>query len=138
MRPATRRKGEGNRLAAGMLALLAVTAFGCGDDATSGEPSPKVTVVLDDGRYHPARVRIRPGSRVTFVNRSPDINTAETDGVGSFEYDRTKLDRQNRFDIHVLRHGEAESVEFDTPGRYEFHSSLDPGMRGVVEVGGDP
>jgi plastocyanin len=125
------------RLAAA-LALLGAAGAGCGDADVppSALGSPKVTVALEDGHYDPARVRIEPGTRVTFVGRSPAIHTAETDGVAAFETDLAKLDRQNRFDTHIIRRGEAESVEFDTPGRYRFHSSLDSEMRGVIEVVG--
>jgi plastocyanin len=116
-----------------------MAATGCGGGSTADSPanvqaSPKATVVLTDGAYRPARVRVEAGSRVTFVNRSTSPNTAETDGVGFFEYDRRKLDRQNRFDLHIFQPGEAESVELDTPGTYRFHSSLDSEMKGVIEV----
>lgn len=117
--------------------LAALAAAGCGADPGAGqraEPTPKATVVMDDGAYRPSRVTIPVGGRVTWVNGGSEAHTAETDGVGFFEYDRAKLDRRNRFDIHTLQPGEAESVEFDTPGTYRFHSSFDEGMRGSVEV----
>jgi plastocyanin len=122
-----------------VMAVLALGAAvsGCGGNATSSADAvatPKATVAFSDGRYVPARVRIEVGSRVTFVNRDLQPNTAETDGVDFFEYDRAKLDRQNRFDVHTVQQGEAESVEFDTPGTYRFHSSLNRDMDGVIEV----
>jgi plastocyanin len=128
------RSAGAARLAAGavLLALLA----GCGGDpggAAEVRASPKVTVVVTDSAYVPAKVRISVGSRVTFVGRSGP-NTAETAGVGFFELDREKLDRQNEFDVHVVQPGEAESVEFDTPGVYRYLSSLNSEMKGVIEV----
>jgi plastocyanin len=118
--------------------LVAAALAGCGGgDAPSPagfDPSPKETVVFADGAYVPRTVRLEAGGRVTFFNRSTTPNTAETGGVGFFEYDREKLDRQNRFDIHTLQPGEAESVELDTPGTYRFHSSFDEEMKGTIEV----
>jgi len=125
------------RLAPCAIACLALVAPGCGGDPDTphdAEASPKATVVMTGTAYSPAKVRIAVGSRVTWVNRSRQPNTAETDGVGFFEMDRTLLDRRNQFDIHTVQRGEAESVEFDTPGTYEYHSSLDSEMKGVVEV----
>jgi len=120
-----------------MLAAL-VPLAGCGGSGADGpanvQATPKATVVLTDGAYRPARVRIGVGSRVTFVNRSEVPNTAETGGIDTLEADRAALDRQNRFDLHTFRQGEAESVAFDTPGTYRFHSSLNSRMKGVVEV----
>jgi plastocyanin len=126
------------RLTAATVAALALTPLsGCGGDTASpadAEPTPKATVVFADDAYVPATVRVAPGSRVTFFNGSATANTAETDGVGFFEFDREKLDRQNLFDIHTLQPGEAESVELDTPGTYRYGSSLDDEMKGVIEV----
>ena len=118
-----------------VVAALVASLAGCGSESlpADAEPIPKVTVALTDGAYVPSRVRIPVGSRVTFVGRS-GVNTAETDGVGFFEFDRLELDRKNLFDIHTVQTGEAESVEFDTPGIYRYHSSLDSEMEGVVEV----
>jgi plastocyanin len=120
----------------GLVVLAGLTATDDGGGPAEAAPSNKTTVVLKAGAYHPARVRIRPGSRVTFVNRSRSMNTAETHGVGFFEYDRKSLDARNEFDIHTLVQGEAESVEFDTPGVYRYRSSLDTEMKGRVEVVG--
>jgi plastocyanin len=123
--------------AAGCAVLLAAIVAGCGssdEGPTNAEPSPKATVVMTDGAYRPARVRVEVGSRVTWVNRHDEGNTAETGGAGFFEFDVEKLDARNVFDIHTVQQGEAESVEFDTPGKYTYYSSLDSRMKGVVEV----
>ncbi|HEX2161174.1 MAG TPA: cupredoxin domain-containing protein [Thermoleophilaceae bacterium] len=123
-------------IAAAALAGLALAASGCAGAETPAQLTapPKATVVFGDGAYRPAHVRIPVGGRVTFVNPTTELNTAETGGIDTFELDRARLDRQERFDTHVLRTGEAESVEFDTPGTYEFHSSLDSRMKGSVTV----
>ncbi|HEX2070751.1 MAG TPA: cupredoxin domain-containing protein [Thermoleophilaceae bacterium] len=117
--------------------LIVLATSGCGGDhsnpaeATAG---PKTTVVVGNGAYRPAHVQVPVGGRVTFVGGSSELNTAETGGVGPFELDSEKLDRQNRFDTHIVQRGEALSVEFDTPGTYKFHSSLNYGMKGTVTV----
>lgn len=116
-----------------MLTLLSGCGGG-GDVPAEAQASPKATVVMTHGAYEPAKVRISVGSRVTFVGAAGAINTAETDGVGFFEHDRRLLDRQNEFDVHTVLPGEAESVEFDTPGVYRYGSSLDSEMKGTIEV----
>jgi plastocyanin len=126
------------RPAALLASVIALALSGCGgsddDSPAAVQASPKATVVLTAAAYHPPRVRIKVGNRVTFVNRVVQPNTAETEGVGFFEYDRRVHDRKNVFDVHTLQQGEAESVEFDTPGVYRYFSSLDNEMRGVIEV----
>lgn len=119
------------------LALSALAAAGCGADPSPGDarPAPKVTVVMSRGSYHPPHVRIEAGTRVTWFNRDMDSVTAETWGVGFFDVDRRDYGVKRRFDIHTIQRGEAESVLFQTPGTYRYHSSYDEdGMRGVVEV----
>lgn len=123
-------------LAAGLVTLSLVLSS-CGGDENSpvsAEPTPKVTVVATDEGYEPALVKIEPGTRVTWVSTSSNGVTVETPGVGFFDYDRTRHDRLNIFDLHTLNEGEAESVEFDAPGRYVYHSSYDSSKKGVVEV----
>lgn len=121
-----------------ILAVGGLTMTGCGHSSFGGDGDPRTTakalVVLGSDDYRPPRVRIDVGSRVTFFNDSPVANTAETKGVGFFDVDRDQQDRDNEFDVHTLQPGEAESVEFDTPGTYRYHSSFDFAMRGVVEV----
>jgi plastocyanin len=117
--------------------LLALALTGCGDDgdgAANAQPTPKATVVMTEDGYQPKRVRVEVGSRVTWVNRDAAAVTAQTDGVGFFDYNRTAHDRRNVFDLHTLQVGEAESVEFDTPGTYKYYSSFNTAMRGVIEV----
>lgn len=133
----------GRPAVAATAAALLVAWSGCGgadgDSSANAEASPKATVVMVDGAYEPRRVRIPVGGRVTFVNRVPNANTAETDNAaGFFESDRQALDRKNLFDIHTVQRGEAESVEFDTPGVYRYHSSLDERMKGAIEVVAPP
>lgn len=120
--------------------LTAVLAAGCAGDGSPAEgvakPAPKRTIVLENSTYHPPVVRVRAGSRVTWINGGDTPHTAETDGVGFFDYDRTEHRAQGLFDLHTLQPGEAESVLFTRPGRYDYHSSLDTTMTGTVIVTG--
>ena len=122
-------------VAACALAGLPLLA-GCADqpDPGAANASPKKTVVIRDGAYRPAVVRVGVGDRVTWVNRDAAVATVETGGVGFFDYDRQDHDRRNVFDLYSLSIGEAESVRFDTPGRYRYHSSFDADMTGYVTV----
>lgn len=119
------------------MAVLAASTAGCASDrdaAASADPAPKRTVTVQGDAYVPATVHIRTGGRVTWVNRDAEVVTVETDGVGFFEYDRDKLRRQRKLDLHTLSVGEAESIAFDAPGRYRYHSSYDETMQGTVIV----
>jgi plastocyanin len=118
------------------LSLPVLALSSCGGDSNTpanAQPSPKVTVEMLEESYRPATVRIPVGGRVTWVSGGDASNTAETGGAASFETDRNKLDRLNVFDIHTIQPAEAESVEFDTPGRYRYGSSFSDAL-GVVEV----
>jgi plastocyanin len=124
-------------LAIACLGLLALAAPGCGGDdasAIDAEPTPKVTVVMKDGDYHPDNLTIPRGTRVTWVNASKAPQTAETPGAGFYEVDRRKLASQGKFDIHTLQPGEAESLVFDRLGKYGYGSSYDARMWGQIEV----
>lgn len=123
-------------LALACLGLAALATTGCGGNASAvdAEPTPKVTVVMKDGDYHPDNVQIQQGTRVTWVNADKDPQTAETPGAGFYEVDRRKMAKRGLFDIHTLQPGEAESLTFDRPGRYSYGSSYDERMWGVIEV----
>jgi plastocyanin len=122
---------------AGTVILAASSSAGCSateNSAATAKPSGKATVVITDGAYVPARVQVALGERVTWVNRDQAPNTVESGGTGFFEFNRDKLDARNLFDLHTFQQGEAESVEFDTAGTYEYGSSFNSDMKGVVEV----
>lgn len=123
----------GERLLALAAAVAALGMAGCGAAEDGVELPPKKVVELRDDGYHPARVQVPVGGRVTWVNVSTGAGTAQTAGVPEFEYDLRKLDRRNQFDTHTLQPGEAQTVSFDTPGEYEYFSSFDP-FSGVIEV----
>ena len=116
--------------------LLAATALGfAGCGAADDDPlPPKVTVQMLADSYRPEKVKVPVGGRVTWVNASQEFNTAQSPGVPEFENDLRKLDAQNKFDIHTLQPGEAQSVVFDTPGEYVYFSSFNNEMVGLVEV----
>lgn len=124
------------RLAVLGLAISAAVG-GCGGGEDEALPSQKTTVAIYDTGFRPPKVTIPVDSRVTFVNGALNGNTAQSLIVPPVEYDLRVFDRQNKFDTHTLQPGEAQSVEFDTPGRYRYFSSLKPDIRGVVEVEGD-
>jgi plastocyanin len=114
---------------------MAVLVAGCGEAGDDERPTPKVVVEMRDGSYAPAKVRVPVGGRVTWVNvTEEDAHTAQSPAVPEVLYDLRILDAQNRFDLHTLQPGEAQSAEFDTPGRYRYFSSFDNSMTGVVEV----
>lgn len=126
----TGSSGRGVRLVLGFVAAIAAfvaaaVALGGGSETplTSAELSAKRTVVLRDGAYRPSALHVVAGTRVTWVNRN--VSPATVEG-GRFNGEA--------FDLHTLRRGEAETVRFTELGRYEYYSSYDASMRGVVVV----
>jgi len=118
-----------------MAAAAALGAAGCGGGpADDAELTPKTTVELRDDGYHPVRAKVPVGGRVTWVNVSERLGTAQSPGVPEFLYDVRKLDAQNLFDTHTLQPGEALTVTFDTPGRYVYFSSYDNSTSGLIQV----
>lgn len=116
------------RLTAGALLLatallLAVAAAGCATGAApptpgAGQPpsgavaSGEVQVVLQDLRFMPQEVAVRPGTRIVFANRDPmphDVVQVDPRQVG-----RAKPG----FASAPLRRGETWSVTLTEPGTY--------------------
>lgn len=119
-------------LVAGLLAAIAVS--GCGASDGGSQPTPKVTVRVDESGYKPQKVKIPVGTRVTWVNVGEGGQTANSVGVPEVLYDRTKLVKRKMFDIHTIQPGEADTVLFTRPGRYVYFSSLDNDNVGLVTV----
>lgn len=72
--------------------------------------------------FAPGEVRIRAGQSVAWVNRDPIEHTATAD--------------DGSWGSRLLKEGEIYVRRFDTPGRYPYHCTPHPQMRGVVIVEG--
>ena len=80
-------------------------------------------VIIRDFTFIPAQVRVRPGTKVTWVNCGPtgtDSHTSTSDaGVWSSP---------------VLAPGATFTRDFGTAGSFPYHCEPHPGLRGTVTV----
>jgi plastocyanin len=97
------------------LALVALLAV-----APSGAPHHYVVRIVDFA-YQPARLAIRTGDSVTFVNEDAVAHTVTTEGG-------------NAVDSGPIDHGKSWTMTFTHPGRYDYSCDPHPYMRGSVEV----
>ena len=95
------------------------------DGAPDGELVPigeSLVVEIDEGfTYGPASLAVKPGTTVTWLNRSTVAHTVT--GVDlSFD------------DSGLIEAGASYQLTFDTPGTYHYFCAPHPGMAGVLTV----
>ena len=105
-----RASGPGVDLA-GCSAQLPSTAFGT------------TIVVIRNFNFVPAAVRVRPGTKVTWVN-------CEASGTDS----HTSTADAGAWSSPLLAPGETYTQEFATAGPFAYHCEPHPGMKGTVTV----
>ncbi|HTW84653.1 MAG TPA: cupredoxin domain-containing protein [Candidatus Sulfotelmatobacter sp.] len=94
--------------------LLAATA------APVAAPAPSATVHIRNDAFVPARVVVKPGTIVVFVNDDDDAHTATADN-GSY-------------DSGGLGTGESWKHAYTSAGSYAYHCTMHPFMKGIVMV----
>jgi plastocyanin len=80
-----------------------------------------VNVDISSHMYHPERIVIRAGSKVTWTNRDRAPHTVTSDNRGVFDSGR-------------FSQGQKYTVTFLYPGTFHYHCDLHPGMEGTVVV----
>lgn len=94
-----------------------------GEDDLGAE---QVIVAIRNFAFAPAEVRVRPGTRVVWVNcetATPEPHTTTSD--------------DGAWDSPLLQRGDRYTVTFDAAGTYPYHCLPHPSMRGVVIVDAD-
>jgi plastocyanin len=79
-------------------------------------------VVIDNFAFQPARLVVKPGTKVTWVNRD-DVPHTATSSSKPRGFDSGALDTDGRFS-HV----------FTTTGNYEYFCAVHPHMTGRIIV----
>ena len=105
--------------ASGALALaiaLGANAYA----ATSSTPTQKVAIA--DYAFKPSTVTVLPGTDVVWTNADDDPHTVTAD--------------DKSFDSHGLGQGDTYEHVFTKPGRYAYHCSAHPFMKGIIIVKG--
>lgn len=119
-----------------VMALVTFTAIamggmmnGSGGMHRGGEGSAQTPAVLDgdevtirikDFDFSPLDATISVGTTVTWLNEDKAPHDA--------------TDNDDAWATDVLGEGDSGSVTFDTPGRYEYHCSIHPYMKGAISV----
>ena len=80
-------------------------------------------VVIRDFTFSPAQVRVRPGTKVTWVNCGPTGDDAHTSTSDT-----------NVWSSALLPPGSTYTREFAGVGAFPYHCQPHPGMRGTVTV----
>ena len=114
-------RGRPSRLEALGAAVAAAALAAC---AGTGKQGPAATSTVDlprSYRYAPAAIRVRAGTRVTWVNHDVFTHSVRLHEVGDSD--------------QVLKPGDSASYTFTRPGLYHydcvFHTQM---MKGTVEV----
>lgn len=133
--------------------LIFVSVAGAQKQATK-------TVSIQDSRFSPAKITVKPGTKVTWVNRgdAPHTVTGNDNSVtggnasgddggnasgnasggnanGANGRDGGVANANNgAFDSGALRPGERFSVTFKKPGKFAYHCEIHPKMKGSVTV----
>ncbi len=108
-----RRIGLVVTLAVGGLLASAAGFTAQGDEAGT-------TVEITDFTFSPARIEIKAGTSVTWINRDQSPHTVIS---------TTKL-----FQSAPLDTGDSATIAFPNPGTYPYFCSLHPRMTGTVEA----
>jgi plastocyanin len=128
----TRRGRRSLPVLAACLALLALPAAGCGDDdkekssrssSTGGAAKGDTTVNIASFKFVPEDLKVKAGSKVTWINQDKAPHTAQTEDEVANGFDTDRLDL-----------GEKKAITLDTPGKFEYFCIYHRFMTGTVEV----
>ncbi len=114
-------------MTAGSRLLLAIAALAAAGTLLSpplvgGAPEVPIThrVLIENFRFVPERIEIRPGDRVEWVNRDIAPHTA--------------TDVDGRWGTEELGRDDAGTVAFTDAGSFDYRCAFHPDMRGSVVV----
>jgi len=123
------------RLAALAPTLLAALLVGCGSDDEPADTAPapaastpapnaadSASVEIEDFRFAPNAVTVKPGAKVDFKNLDQAPHTA------------TIAEGAMKFDTGTIEKGQTKSVTFDKPGTYAYVCLFHAYMKGTVTV----
>jgi len=98
------------------------TLDGC-DVQLPGDAFGSTIVIIRDFQFSPAQVRVRPGTKVTWVNCGPTGDESHTSTSDT-----------NVWSSQLLAPGATFTREFPQAGAFPYHCAPHPGMRGTVTV----
>jgi plastocyanin len=103
--------------------LIFVSVAGAHKQATNeaeAQKQARKTVLIKDFRFSPAKIAVKKGTKVTWVNkdRAPHTVTANN----------------GAFDSGVLEQGDKFTRTFKKAGKFAYHCEIHPEMKGKVSV----
>lgn len=115
-------------VAAGLAGAASALGGQPGTRAPAAKATASTTIGMGEYYYRPARVTVRAGSRVTFVNRGRiDHTVADTDRRGDI---RGRVIRPRQ-----LGRGDRQTVTLRRVGTIYYRCTLHPSlMKGVIKV----
>jgi plastocyanin len=78
------------------------------------------TAAMHDFLFRPARLEVKPGTKVVWTNRGQVVHTVTAD--------------DSSFDSGSIEPGRQNSITFSRPGTYSYHCTPHPFMRGEIVV----
>lgn len=110
-------------VATGATAILASRSGGTKQHVTPVTTAGnRAAVTIQGYAFAPAALRVRPGTRVRFINRDSSNHTATAMGGTSF-------------DTGTLGQGQARTVTVSKPGTYSYICQFHAFMHGTIVVG---
>jgi plastocyanin len=103
-----------------IIGCLSVACFGLSTGPVLGKD--RNTVTIESFRYSPAKITIKRGESITFVNNDAAPHTVSPEKEGDFN------------STGRLLQGDAKVVEFDKPGEFNYYCNFHPSMKGEVKV----
>lgn len=92
-----------------------------GDGATNASAAGDVHVTIENYTFKAPSITVAPGTAVVWKNMDDDPHTVTSDN--------------GAFDSKGLGQGDTFRFVFSKPGKYPYHCSAHPYMKGVVTVG---
>lgn len=80
----------------------------------------ELTVHISGFSFNPSDITVSAGTKVTWINDDPVAHTVTFD--------------DGTFDAGQFPHGDSRSYTFTTPGKYTYHCTIHPSMKGSVTV----
>ena len=100
--------------------LLALTGFLPSELPAAAGPEARIRI--EDFKFVPERLSVRPGTKVTWVNKDDEPHSA------------TSSEKPKRFDSGALDSAQSFSFTFSEAGSFSYFCKLHPHMTGVVVV----
>ena len=98
-----------------LLILGVVVVSGCISNQSKTD-----TIVIDNSTYVPQILNVTVGTTITWVNQNRNPQDVLSDDL--------------IFDSGTLVYGQSYNYTFNKTGSYQYHSSINPNMKGTIVV----